>query len=91
MGPRAALPDLTYLAVMRSVSRSISYYSLMDLDIADWLTKNPLVEQVTEFPPGLIPDLLTQRITHHVRRRILSSVPLVQQINFDTPGPIFGA
>ena len=90
MGSRAALPDVTYLAIMRSIARSISYYSLLELDISPWLTQNPLCAQITDFPPGWIPGLIIQRITHHVRRRIFLTAPSAQQINFETPAQSLG-
>ena len=84
MGPRTVLPDATYLAITRSVNRSISP-PLIDIGISDWLIRNHLVSQIAEFPPGLIPGLIAQRITHHVRRRVLLTIPSAQQIDFETP------
>ena len=90
MGSRTFLPDVTYLAIMRTVNRSIPLLSLMDIEIADWLIRNPWVFQIAESHPWSIPGLVDRRVTRRVLRRALLTMPSTRQIDFEPPPNIRG-
>ena len=76
--------------MVRAIGRSLTFLGVDDTDIYEWLLDNPDVNSISQLPNDTIPALLANRILTHQTISASWSIPLQQQIDFETPSQVLG-
>ena len=77
-------------AMVGATRRAWAFSGLEDVDSYYWLLDNPDVQRFSHLANDTIPALLPDRILPHQTLSAVCSVPVQQQIDFETPSQILG-